>query len=1277
MKHVAETLGIRESFLARAVQGRVPVQSSSQKETLRIHKRFYTALAFNDLVHEVPIVHVAKRYGASKGLLQNLQSAAGTFAGMVTVFCSRLGWKNLELLLSQFQTRLSFGVERELCELVRISLLNGFHARVLFNAGFHTLSTIATANPISIETCLRSSIPFKSCRDVVGEEERRPGTTWCGKLGRGMSEDRTAQEIVSEAQRILSEELQVPLTTWRHVLPVESGLKQTVELPPVSKQQPTIDTMRKSRSDPKDLVQEDGLKKPRLEPVLKIIPPRKFHSDRLPSKEPGGSICLQLKLDDAMSPPQLMSPSGKMEVDTVNSKPSPPPANIADASALNEVQADITALPYATNTQGDFVEFVEDSFISFSPILSSNSQNVCPLSSPHCTVHNSIHGLLPSGSPQSEACDRERLLYADVSGGPLTIPDSLTCSIDMSLSLSCNTYAMIDAACCQAEESNSYLLQSKESISNDSTSSAQDMGQRIEPNVIMMVTESPLKRSVSDTQPKIVSEVKTSSPRLSTCERNETRESCEITNKQNMFKTPLRVVRRSKIPESPFINASPLCLRELSSLCSSQLSQSGVTMIDVTSNKTLFDTFVSECLEQSSISFSIATSLIDPGNGCVGAAILPTSLTSGIPFPCSREQCVGVAFCWGELDVYYLSLSQSAKSISMATRVQAIVDIFTKSICSQRVISYNLKKNAKYLALSCGILPLRKTLDPKVGDWMLNPDLKEKTIHGMVLQYLPDQPVLAEEEECEEIPISNLATHASNPMVQASAESLLGFLLVSKLEPLLKEQELFDTFINVEMPSLLVLTKLELNGIGFSPEACNLLRDVLQVRISELEREAYSLAKHTFSLTSPEDVAQVLFIELNLPCGESKSGLQTRSKAQKTLGANRRINKPSHLSTAKNVLEKIVSLHPLPGVVLEWRRMSFTLSKMVFPLFKEAVSHTNMDSFRVHPTAQVHTATGRVTLTDPSLQMVPRDFEVGTSSGSRSVQHSNLISDSQHLEACQPSDRTDAPPCTVCMRNIFVPFKGGVMLAADYSQLELRILAHMSGDVKLRDVLNQDRDVFKMMASEWLRVLPEQVSDKQRQETKQICYGMLYGIGPKALGEQLDIPADNAAQFMESFKMKYSTMRNFLTKTVQQCKENGYIRTLFGRKRFLPGIHSTNMCARNQAERQAINSTVQGSAADFVKSAMIKIDQTLQELFEGSVLTYPTNETDIEQAKPLKGAYLVLQLHDELLYEVVEGDLTRVAKVIREGMENAMEMSVKFPVKMKVGCSWGRLEPYL
>ena len=1319
MKLVADTLGVKESFLARAVQGRVPERTPAQKEALHIHRRFFTALALHDLVHEVPIVYVARRYGASKGLLQTLQSAAGTFAGMVTVFCNRLGWKNLELLLSQFQSRLMFGVERELCELVQVSLLNGFRARVLYNAGFHTLTSLATANPIAIEICLRNAVPFKSnklARDHQEEREMGTGSTWCAKLRRGMTEGEAARVIVQEAQEILSQQLNVPTTVWSageaKAAAVMGGVKNEAPLtndhpqaqaqssankPPSKKRvtaKPTennvtastneIAVLRGRRTSPNvgESEGEIGIKKPCLQ-ASKTVPAISCEARIADSAKPATtkvSIPTNLVAEQALH---------------VNTRPD----FIKASSLVLSVNKESTPAQPRANSKHQ-----SETAIVLSPIPPFNIDSETPPKMSIATFDKNLESKTAVSHTPAEVFKKDELEQHLSPDKQFMIPDSLPTSMDGSMSFSFHTFEMIDAACDDIQ----LTKEKQQSSKQEALVSPSYVTKDIETSGMKCIAESPACAAINLSAIKPSNVVNDSadfnsfsfSPLLSPSNDGAATPPAKTPNR---LQSTERGAAATAVPETPSLSTSLLLpasqmssLKDLSSLCSSQMSQSGVTVIEVTSNPTLFKTFLSECLEQKVISFSVATSKVDQGNG-IGSTILKPRESRGIPLPNQNEQVEGVAFCWGGMDVYYISLCRnkpdeaskvSVMALSLEHRTKAIRKIFSNSLACEKLIAYDVKKHLVNLALSCGVLLSGKTVDPIVASWMLDPDAKEKTIHRMVLQYLPDQPLVSEEEDLNEMPLSSLATHSSDPQMRASAESILAFLLMSKMESLLEAEGLEKPFVEVEMPSLSVLSKMELNGIGFSLDECNHQKDILQSRITELERSAYILARHTFSLTSPEDIAQVLFIELKLPCGS-----ETSIRQSKTLGPNTRRGggrkKIQHLSTAKDVLEKIRPLHPLPGIVLEWRRISSTLTKMVFPLFKEAVSHNAIGSVRIHPKVHIHTATGRVSLSDPNLQMVPKEFDLGSKLNldSLSLTNSdgvgnNLLSDSQFLavdrdEANHSSSvNSSSLPSSVCMRNVFVPFPGGVFLAADYSQLELRILAHISGDKKLKRFLNSDGDVFKMIAGEWLGLSANEVSEKQRQETKQVCYGMVYGIGAKALGEQLGTIEEDAAQFMETFKSKYPTMKKFLTKTVQECREKGYVTTLLGRKRFLQSIHSSNIHARSQAERQAVNTTIQGSAADLVKTAMVNIDKKLLERFPNSGISLDSLVNTSSTPKRPTGAYLVLQLHDELLYEVAEKHLKEVAKIVKREMESALEMSVRFPVKVKVGRSWGKLEPY-
>ena len=426
---------------------------------------------------------------------------------------------------------------------------------------------------------------------------------------------------------------------------------------------------------------------------------------------------------------------------------------------------------------------------------------------------------------------------------------------------------------------------------------------------------------------------------------------------------------------------------------------------------------------------------------------------------------------------------------------------------------------------------------------------------------------------------------------------------------------------------------------------------------------------------------------------------------KRTLGATRRAPTNGgkrgrklikHTSTNKEVLERLKPLHPLPGVILEWRRINCALTKVVYPVQREKQLNSRLNMNRIYSTCQTHTATGRVSFAEPNLQNVPRDFEIDLPT---------VIAESppQGVQSRNPGNRkttrtnnTPGPLFEVSMRTAFVPFKGGILLAADYSQLELRLIAHLSRDERLLKLLNAGGDVFRMIAGSLNGIEPVAVTDVQRQRAKQICYGIIYGIGAKSLGEQLNLNEEDASVYIEKFKSRFNGIKKYLKTTVENCRKNGFVVTVANRRRYLPAINSTNVHAQSQAERQAVNTTVQGSAADLVKIAMINIDRKLTELYSSCRQTYrhKTNANKPERAsrrkstrinaqtprrgtsaRSIDGACVVLQLHDELILEVAEEDLNRVAGIVKKEMENAMKLSVVLPVKLKAGPSWGAMNP--
>ncbi|XP_059194228.1 DNA polymerase theta [Centropristis striata] len=748
---------------------------------------------------------------------------------------------------------------------------------------------------------------------------------------------------------------------------------------------------------------------------------------------------------------------------------------------------------------------------------------------------------------------------------------------------------------------------------------------------------------------------------------------------------------------------------QLSQDASLSASNSGTfTIIDVASDRHLFCTFINEWKTKERFSLALACEKREHrsqpeeeiGGKHKRASAAHQKLHRDDGFPVRDSDglvLIGLSVCWGARDAYYMSLQKEQskglssslapppldEDLSVSERLQQVKTCLSRSPAGHRggvVVTYDIIQAYKTLVLSCGISLEGNCEDPKVACWLMDPGSEERTLPNMVTVYCPEDLPLLEG-------LGN--PHAHCPRVRAATKSVLVHSVMKHLTGLLEKDGLLDFFRSTEMPSQVCLALLELNGVGFSVEECERQKHVMQAKLTALESQAYTLAGHSFSLTSIDDIAQVLFLELHLPPNGDVGG----SKSKKTLGYTRRgggrVRLGKQFSTTKDVLEKLRPLHPLPGVILEWRRITNALTKVVFPLQREKRYHTTLAMDRIYPIAQTHTATGRVSFTEPNIQNVPKDFEiymptvVGESPPSQDGCHMNTKTRKKRrsvVPSAAAGRAEQGPAFSVSMRHAFIPFSGGMILAADYSQLELRVLAHLSKDQRLLQVLNGGADVFRCIAAEWKSIDPESVNDSLRQQAKQICYGIIYGMGAKSLGEQMGVEENDAACYIESFKARYKGINVFLKETVKNCIKNGYVQTLMGRRRYLPGITNANVHIKAHAERQAVNTTVQGSAADLVKLATVNIQKRLQKTYPAAPLSHQHTHSASKHRRVgtshLRGAYFVLQLHDELIYETTEEDLIQVAQIVKMEMESAVKLYVKLKAKVKVGPSWGNLEDF-
>ena len=412
-----------------------------------------------------------------------------------------------------------------------------------------------------------------------------------------------------------------------------------------------------------------------------------------------------------------------------------------------------------------------------------------------------------------------------------------------------------------------------------------------------------------------------------------------------------------------------------------------------------------------------------------------------------------------------------------------------------------------------------------------------------------------------------------------------------KMEEKLKETEMDGLFYHVEMPLVEVLGSMEYIGMKVDKDQLNELKEKFTTIINELENEIFELAGEPFNINSPKQLGVVLFEKLGLPViKKTKTGYSTNAE----------------------VLEKLRDKHEIIDKITEYRQIVKLNSTYVEGLLKII----NPKTGRIHSSFnQTITTTGRISSTEPNMQNIPVKTEMGRD-----------------------------------IRKVFVADNNCKLVDADYSQVELRVLAHMSGDENMIDAFKHGEDIHSKTASQIFDVDIKDVTSKQRIEAKAINFGIIYGKTDFGLSQDLNIPVPTAKAYIESYFSKYPKIKEFMDNAVETATETGYATTILNRRRYIPEIKASNFIVRNQGKRFAMNAPIQGSAADIIKVAMVNVYNKLKE-----------NEMKSK---------LILQVHDELIVEAVDEELELAEKIVREEMENAQSMDVKLDVDLNTGNSW-------
>ena len=410
------------------------------------------------------------------------------------------------------------------------------------------------------------------------------------------------------------------------------------------------------------------------------------------------------------------------------------------------------------------------------------------------------------------------------------------------------------------------------------------------------------------------------------------------------------------------------------------------------------------------------------------------------------------------------------------------------------------------------------------------------------------------------------------------------------LEKELKEQGAEKLFYEIEMPLVPVLVYMERNGVRVDTEALKQTSEHFTARMNQIEEEVHQLAGTEFNIASPKQVGEVLFDKLRIV-----------EKAKKT--------KTGQYVTSEEVLESLRGKHEIVGKILEHRGLKKLLGTYIdaLPLLINPATGKIHTSFN-----QTVTATGRLSSSNPNLQNIPIRNEDGKE-----------------------------------IRKAFIPEDGCEFFSADYSQIELRIMAHLSGDKNMIEAFREGDDIHAATAAKVYKIAIEDVTREQRSKAKTANFGIIYGISVFGLAERMNVPRQEAKELIDGYFDTYPQIKEYMDKSIERARANGYIETIFGRKRFLPDINSRNAVVRGYAERNAINAPIQGSAADIIKVAMVKIFQRFQ--------------SESIRSK------MILQVHDELNFSVVPEEKEKVQQIVMEEMEKAYLMQVP----LKADCGWG------
>ena len=499
------------------------------------------------------------------------------------------------------------------------------------------------------------------------------------------------------------------------------------------------------------------------------------------------------------------------------------------------------------------------------------------------------------------------------------------------------------------------------------------------------------------------------------------------------------------------------------------------------------------------------------------------------------------------------------------------------------------------MLLCHGMTKFETAFDTEVAQYVLDSSRSNYSLSALSNEYL-HQSLRDEKEFFEENGQVDLFTDPTEQYMTYGCEVCGAILNLAEAQKAqIADQKLETVLYEAELPLVEVMASMEHEGFRTDKKILEGFGVVLAEQIGELTKQIYGLAGEEFNINSPLQLGNILFEKLGLPAGKkTKRGY----------------------STSADILEKLMDKHPIIPLILEYR----TVSKLKSTYVDGLIPLISSTDGKVHAHFnQTVTTTGRISCTEPNLQNIPIRQEMGRK-----------------------------------LRKAFIPEENCVLVGADYSQIELRVLAHMSGDEALIESFNNGEDIHRATAARVLGIPEDKITQEERSRAKAVNFGVIYGMSAFGLSSELRITRKDADEYIKAYFAKHAAVKEFMDEQVKFCKANGYVSTLLGRKRFIKEINASAYMVKQVGERLAMNTPIQGSAADIIKLAMIKVFRALRD-------------------QGLRSR-LILQVHDELIINTLEEEKEQVEKLLTENMESAYELAVKLKADLNEGESWYELK---